>query len=824
MPEILDQEQLENALKKIHLENARLEERIKELEAENQSLQSELIEKQKKELAGLESEAKFQAMFNQSGVGVALFNLQGKFVEANPAIVDLSGYSAEELMRMSFTDITFSDDRETGVKQFLDMLEGKISRYTVERRYRHKDGSTIYGISQISMVRIPGSPEPFVMAQVVNISEFKAMQRELREKEKKHKLVMDALGFGLWDWDIVRGSVYYNPAWAAILEEEAVDPAYESWESRIHPDDRDRVLNSINNHLQGLTPVWLEEHRLKTSKGHWKWVKGQGRVVERLKNEAPLRMIGTMADIDERKKVENTLYKTTRILEETIQQAPYAMFIMEGSVGNARLLIANEMARGFMDQFTAEDAGGRPPDPTELGCHLYSYMDEKEIASDRKPLIRALAGESIKNERFYVLDAQGEKIPMEINAFPVYGKSGNIVAVPVTLFDISKTLEAEKDRLQMHKLEAVGTLAGGISHDFNNILSIIIGHAEIVSDEVSKDGQAYQSINAILEACLRARDVVKQLLDFARKAETDLKPMAVTPVIQESLTLLRSSIPARIEIKTHLTAKNDVVMAAPPQIKQVLINLCTNASQAIKSGGEIKISTDNLELSSPWPGWNEDAVPGPCLRLMIEDSGEGMDPAIAHRALEPYFTTKDVGKGAGMGLPVVHGLIKSMGGFMRVSSGRRKGVKVEIILPLAEVKKPTKTVAAKERPARKAKNVLVVDDEKALIVTQKAMLERQGYDVVGETDALKALEIFRANPGQFDLAIVDMSMPGINGDAFARELKKLRADIPIVLATGYSDEASMKRIRSLDVDVVINKPMTRSDLSQAINAALKQHT
>ena len=823
MPEIRDQEQLLVQMEELLRENVRLKEKIKALEAENQCLSNDNIEKQKLEQAGLESQAKFQAMFNQSGVGVALFDLKGRFVDANPAILELSGYTLEELKQKTFLDITASDDQETGLLQFFDMLEGKINTYTVERRYVKKNGALMFGLSQISLVHIPNSPTPFVMAQVVNITEFKTLQKQFLENEKKHQLVMDALGVGLWDWNIVTGEVHYNPVWASILGEESTAPSYDFWESRIHPDDKYNILESLQQHFQGKTPVWTQEHRLKTANNNWKWVNGQGRVVERMANGLPLRMIGTMTDISERKKVENRLYKTTRILEETIQQAPYAMFIMEGDVENATLLIANDTARQLMDRFALPGGHEKVPNPKELGCHLYSINDGEEIPAHRKPLVRAIAGESIKNERFLVRNIEGDKFPMEINAFPVYGKGGRIMAVPVTLFDISKKLEMEKDLLQLHKMEAVGTLAGGISHDFNNILSIIIGHAEIALDDVPKDSQSYQSVRAIIDACLRARDVVRQLLKFARKTEMSLQPISATQVIRESLTLLRASIPANIEIKSEFQAEKDVIRASPSQIRQILVNLCTNAFQAISGQGTIRIATDNLELKSPWPGWEETKPPGECFRLIIEDSGEGMDPAIAHRALEPYFTTKDVGQGSGMGLAVVHGLIKTLKGFMRVSSSRGEGVKVEMILPLSEKKAKKMAPSMPVIEAGKATvTVLVVDDERSLIVTQKAMLKRMGYTAVGETDAQKALEIYRSDPAKFDLVITDMSMPGMTGDIFMKRLREINPDVPVIISTGYSDEVSLKKIRNLDVQAIISKPLTRNDLYRAVDLALSQ--
>ncbi len=413
-----------------------------------------------------------------------------------------------------------------------------------------------------------------------------------------------------------------------------------------------------------------------------------------------------------------------------------------------------------------------------------------------------------------------------------YDPSGSEI-YPSTSIDITDRKKAEEERKnyesslrQAHKMEAIGTLAGGIAHDFNNILGIIIGNTELAMEEVPEWNAARENLEEVKTAGLRARDVVRQLLNFSRKAERKIAPVEILPIVRESVRLIRASIPATVHIRLELPDGTAAVMGDATQIHQVLINLCTNASHAMEEkGGLLTISLDDVRFPDETAFSHQTAGPGDYVRLRISDTGPGIDPDIMDKVLDPYFTTKDVGKGTGMGLAVVHGIVKNHDGIIEIESKAGEGTRVEVLFPATEDKPAAETESL---PAARSagEEILFVDDEPAVVNMAGSTLERLGYRVETETDAAAALELFRGAPGRFDLVVTDMTMPGMTGDLFIRELLRLRPGIPVVICTGFSERMDPDRAREIGAARYIEKPLVKGELGrvvrEALDAALKK--
>jgi PAS domain S-box-containing protein len=388
--------------------------------------------------------------------------------------------------------------------------------------------------------------------------------------------------------------------------------------------------------------------------------------------------------------------------------------------------------------------------------------------------------------------------------------------------DITSQKKLESQLRQAQKMEAIGTLAGGIAHDFNNILGAIIGYTEIADLQVHKNSKAKESLKEVLKAGRRARDLVKQILAFSRKGEQERIPIQIGPIVKEALKLLRSSLPATIEIRQNIKSDTGIVEADPTQIHQILMNLCANASHAMREeGGILEVGTRNVEVGS-WDSESGylDIPPGNYLRLTVSDTGQGMTPEVLERIFEPYYTTKEKGEGTGLGLSVVHGIVKNYGGTITAYSEPGKGTTFHVYLPVIQEKAEVPDIAEFAPIPTGNEHILFIDDELALVEIGKQMLERLGYKVTSRASSTEALELFKAKPNQFDLVITDMTMPYMTGERLAGELMNIRSDIPVIICTGYSDRISEEKAKGMGIRAFVMKPLVIRGLAKTVREVL----
>ncbi len=392
--------------------------------------------------------------------------------------------------------------------------------------------------------------------------------------------------------------------------------------------------------------------------------------------------------------------------------------------------------------------------------------------------------------------------------------------------DITRIKDLEKESLriqaqlqQAQKMEAIGTLAGGIAHDFNNILSAVIGYTEIALADISEGTSQHRNLQEVLKAGSRARDLVKQILTFSRQTEQELKPVQINQIIRETLKLLRASLPTTVKI-SHDIQSDAAVLADPTQIHQVIMNLFTNAAHAMRAtGGQLKIDLTDVLLGGNFIEQHPYLSPGAYVKLTVTDSGHGMEKAILDRIFDPFFTTKDRGEGTGMGLAVVLGIVKSHGGTITVDSEPEKGSTFNVFLPII-MQEVDHDIRSKEPVPTGTERILFIDDEKSLVDLGQQILERLGYDVTIRTSSVEALELFMEQPDKFDLVITDMTMPNMTGDDLAARLMNIRADVPVILCTGYSERISRERAHELGIKEFILKPIVMRELAKTVRGVL----
>ncbi len=414
----------------------------------------------------------------------------------------------------------------------------------------------------------------------------------------------------------------------------------------------------------------------------------------------------------------------------------------------------------------------------------------------------------------------GAPYDTETTISPIRDSNGEIINHVFVQRDITHEKEVERKLLQAQKMEAIGTLAGGVAHDFNNILTAILGFAQLAKYNIPAGNPSLSDLDDVIKAGRRARDLVRQILAFSRQSEQVRQPMQLASIIKEAIKLLRATIPATIEIVQEIDPNSGPVMADPTQIHQVLMNLCTNAYHAMREkGGTLLVGladvTVDQETARINPGLNE----GDYLLLTVSDTGQGIEQAIVDRIFEPYFTTKGVGEGTGLGLSVVHGIVIDLGGIIKVESQPGKGSTFTIYLPRVRGEVAVADTAD-QKGMGGAEHILLVDDEPAIVHMGQKLLSRLGYTVTTRVSSIEAWELFRHDPHRFDLVITDQTMPHLTGIELSREISRLRPDMPIILPPRFNTLITPDKARQLGISEFVMKPLIPHDLEMIVRQVL----
>jgi PAS domain S-box-containing protein len=549
------------------------------------------------------------------------------------------------------------------------------------------------------------------------------------------------------------------------------------------------------------------------------WQRKDGTMIDVLLSSSPIDpndlSIGvtfTALDITSRKQVEKDLRESEEQYRSLFKNNHSVMLLIDPETAN--IVDANPAALSFY--------GWSYEALTRKKMFDINTLKEEQVFGEMEK------AKMEKRKHFYFRHclASGEIRDVEVYSGPikVHGKE----LLYSIVHDITARKKAEKEKasleaqlLHARKMESIGTLSGGIAHDFNNLLGIILGNAEMAMDDVPELHPAKFNLNEIRTASLRARDVVKQLLSFGRKTDPKQRPVKLVQIAEDALKFLRSSIPTSIEIRQNIPVDtDDSILADSTQINQVMINLCTNAAHAMEdTGGVMTIGIQNIYLDQISAAVYPHLPPGNYVKLTVSDTGPGIDPEIKNRIFDPYFTTKEVGKGSGIGLSVVHGIVKNHNGAISVDSKFGKGTTFSILFPVAEEEAVIETEPV-EKLSTGNERILIVDDEESMAEIGRRRLERLGYRVEAKTNSIEALELFRADPDQFDLVITDMTMPHITGDKLVKEILKIRPDMPTILCTGFSEKIDEEKAKEIGVRQYIEKPFDRGKLSRLVRKVL----
>jgi PAS domain S-box-containing protein len=551
-------------------------------------------------------------------------------------------------------------------------------------------------------------------------------------------------------------------------------------------------------------------------------------------------------EIDLRKKISQeseTLQETNIALQKEIVERKRIEEAIRASEERSRLIAENaKVVIWMMDldfhytyispyikhnlDYTPEEYVLKPLDEvlTPSSLELCMQLFAEEMEEERKPNKDLSRSRTIEVEHIH---RDGRIIWAELNMTFIRNTEGNAVGILGITQDITerKHTEEEKKKLEMQliqtqKMEALGRFAGGIAHDLNNLLYPIIIDSEILLEESVPNTILHQSLHKILNASYRQRDLIRQILSFSRRSEQRLIPIRVTPALNETINLLRSSLPSAIKIRKQIDIHADTILADPTQIQQVIMNLFMNAADAIEpKRGTIEVKLENAYIESSVA--HPDLKTGQYLTLIVKDTGHGMMPEVMDKIFEPFFTTKEIGKGSGMGLSVVHGILKIHGGSIEVESEPGKGSKFTVLLPITDEEIHIQSPSEKALAINEKIKVLLVDDEEIILSSVQNALKRLGYDVVAVKDPVEALKLFKTTPHTFDLVITDLTMPQITGVELAKKLIDIKTDIPIILCTGFNDVIQEDEAKAIGIRELLLKPPSKSELKTAIIRALE---
>jgi len=520
-------------------------------------------------------------------------------------------------------------------------------------------------------------------------------------------------------------------------------------------------------------------------------------------------------DITERKRLEEAILESRDNLNRILDQTPLAVTVLDAAgnlidVNEAWLRLfgasARELVIGKLNVFHSEFIDGTGLTDGFAAVFKGETVDLPAITVDPR---------NARPE----LPLDGVERTVHVRMFPVFERNGKLVNVVSMMEDVTERRLLEEQLIQSQKMESIGLLAGGIAHDFNNILGGILGYASFVKAQVPKEDKIYPHLETIERSALRAAELTSQLLGFARGGKYVVGPLQINDLVRETAELLRGTIETTIVMETGLDPSSPVIEADASQIQQVLMNLCVNARDAMPGGGELTITTMRLDMPDAFLRSIPEGRGGSFVRIEIADTGIGIDRSIRGKIFDPFFTTKEKGKGTGLGLATVYGIVKNHNGFINVESEMGEGTTFSVYIPAVD-KAAAKVVEIESRPRGGQETILVVDDEETIRLLVQDILEDLGYNVLSAGDGFEAVALYREKAGTIGLVILDMTMPGMGGRETFEKLKEMNPGVRAILSTGYSEDERARQMLAMGVKSFVQKPYRIDDLALAVRRIL----
>jgi PAS domain S-box-containing protein len=827
----------------------------------------DVTERKEAQEALRESEEQYRAVFDNAGMGIDLLDRDGRLVKVNKALSNMLGYAEEELRRLTFLDVTHPEDREISKRNLKALLEGEVDSYRLEKRYVKKDGSIVWADLWSTTVRDENGEHAGTVAVIDDITDRKGaeealrrLNRELRAVSNCNQSVLRALDEQTLVNDICRiicDEAGYRLAWVGYAENDdaktirpvawaGFDSGYVADSKLSWADDTERGRGPAGTVIRSGETVYVQDFTTDPRMVPWRESSLQrgyrSGIALPLKDESakafgvlliyhsePYAMtsdeirlmeelaadlafgISTLRTRAERKRAEEALRESEAFYRSLYENISDCIFIIdvtpEGRFKFVGFNPAEERAVGM----TTEQVANRFTDD----------LVSKEVAEhvNSKYQMCVEKRETIHYEE--VLDLPKGKMSFFTSLVPIDGPDGRIYRIIGVARDITEEKSLQSQLLQAQKMEAVGTLAGGMAHDFNNILTAVQGFSELLLTEMDEKAPGYSDLWKINDAGRRGAELVQNLLAFSRKAEIKPRPINLNHEVARIEKLLRRTIPKMIDIELHLERDLAAVNADPGQIGQVLMNLVVNAEQAMPDGGKLTIATTNVTLDEEYCRSYHETQPGSYVMLAVEDTGHGMDKETLEHIFEPFFTTKGVGKGTGLGLAMVYGILRQHGGHITCYSEPRQGTTFKIYLPAITKAETERRADPEQLPPRcGTETILLVDDEDFIRDLGQTFLSRAGYTVLTAASGPEAVQLYLREGERISLLILDLIMPEMGGDKCLEEILAINPDAKILISSGAAVEGKKKETVESGAKGFVNKPFRLREMLKAVRHVL----
>ena len=782
------------------------------------------------------SEENLSITLQSIGDAVIATDAAGVITRMNFAAEHMTGWTQAEATGRPLSEVFHIINALTRTRAIdpvqLVMTSGEIVGLANHTALLARDGREYQIADSAAPIRNPAGQIVGVVLVFRDVTEAYSARQALATTAELLERTGEVAKVGGWEVDLQTMKLFWSIETFRIHEVDPPNvPTLEQGIALFAPEARPIIQAAMHAAINSGTPYDLELPKV-TAKGRAIWVRTQGTPV--MENGKVTKLIGAFHDITERKRAELAL-RESEAFNVAILDSVAAEIAVLDSDGN--IIAVNEPWRRFALENGVEANDSARQTGAGINylavCQLSSDTASNDALAAHDGIRAVLDGRSPSFTLEYPCHSPRQKRWFSMSATPLgNGRKGAVVAHT----NITARVEAETARTSLEaqlresqKMEAIGTLAGGIAHDFNNILATILGNADLARQDLGNNPHALESLEEIRKAAARARDLVQQILSFSRRQPIERKPILLTPIIEESVRLLRATLPPRVVLDVHCDADVPVVLANATQIQQVMMNLVTNAVFAMRGGsGRIGIRLDTVTLDAalavahPALYAMHARQPGRTVRLAVSDNGMGMDADTLARIFEPFFTTKAVNEGTGLGLSVVHGIVQAHKGAIEVDSLEQTGSTFTLYLSPAEVQygepRPEKIAASSATmPLEDSdRHILYIDDDESLVFLVTRVLERYGFRISGYVSQREALVALRADPTSYDLVVTDYNMPGMSGLDVAREVRTIRADLPVVVASGFIDETLRAQASGAGVWEFIFKANSVEDLCEAI--------